>query len=182
MGNATEMLNIASSAGSAVQDFGLLGSSPLMPGQTRTAVIDIDPGKDYFSFAAMLGKTNDGFIGESVSSQGLRLFNGNVALGFSVNIYGARAWDAGTEMNTQNAADLAFLGGSGNPGEDPGMNHIRVHESVISGRGDSFGQMPDWNVDTQLSTLTVLPVPEPATIAVLGLGAAALLRRRRTRS
>jgi hypothetical protein len=178
-GNTAPMIGIANAAGSAVQAFGVLGSSPLGPGETRTAMIDIDPGKDFFSFAMMLGKTNDGFLGESVSSQGLRLFSGNVPLGFSVNLYGARAWDAGTEKNTQNAADLGFLGGMGNPAEDPGMDHIRVHGSVIPGVGDSWQQMPDWDTNTRLSTLTVLPVPEPATMAVLGLGVAALLRRRR---
>lgn len=177
-GNTAPMLAIAGAAGPAVQDFGVLGGGPLMPGNTLMTMIDIDPGRDYFSFATMLGQTNDGFLGESVSSMGLRLFNGNVPLGFSVNIYGARAWDAGTEKNTQNAADLGFLGGMGSPAEDFGFTTVRVHDSIVPGVGDSWQLMPDWTNDTRLATVTLVPVPEPATMAALGLGVAALLRRR----
>lgn len=179
-GNVTPMFNIATAAGSSVQAFGALGPGPLMPGLSRSAMIDVNPGADYFSFATMLGMSNDGFLGESVSSMGLRLFGGNTPLGFSVNVYGARAWDAGTEDNTQNAADIGALGGSGSP-TDP-LSFIRVHETIVPGRGDSFGQLPDWQTDTRLMTLTVLPVPEPGTMIALGLGAAALLRRMRKAS
>lgn len=176
-GNTAPMESIATAAGADVQAFGVLTGGPLAPGLSRSGMIDVDPGDDYFSFAMMLGKTNDGFLGESVSSMGLRLFNGNVPLGFSVNIYGARAWDAGTELNTQNAADLGFLGGSGNPADNNAM--IRVHGTVIPNVGDSWDQMPDWALDTRLATVTVLPVPEPATFAVLAIGAMMLRRRSR---
>lgn len=176
-GDAANMQAIAAAAGAAVQSHGVFSGGPLMPGNTRTMNISANPSHGYFSFASMLGMTNDGFIGESVSSMGLNLFLGSTPTGFSVNIYGARAWDAGTEENTQNMADLAALGGSGNP-MDPN-NAIRVHETIVPGRGDSWQQLPDWNTDTRLATVTVLPVPEPATIAVLALGAGLIARRKR---
>lgn len=176
-GNVMPMFGIATSAGASVQAFGALGPGPLMPGLTRTAVINVNPGADYFSFATMLGMTNDGFLGESVSSMGLRLFGQSTPLGFSVNIYGARAWDAGTEDNTQNAADLGALGGSGSPLDPASM--IRVHDTIVPGRGDSHALLPDWQSDTRLMTLTVLPVPEPGTLIALALGSLALLRRAR---
>lgn len=178
-GNTAPMLGIAAAAGSDVQAYGVLTGGPLMPGLTRTAIIDVNPGDDFFSFAMMLGQTNDGFLGESVSSMGLRLFSGNTPLGFSVNIYGARAWDAGTELNTQNASDLGFLGGAGNPGESAGQNVVRVHSTIIPNVGDSWAQMPDWNSNTRLSTVTVVPVPEPASLLAIGLGAIALLKRKK---
>lgn len=175
-GDATVLANSASTS-SDVQASGVLGGSPLMPGQSRTVRFDADDMHSYFSFASMLGMTNDGFIGESVSSMGLRLFTGNIATGFSVNIYGARAWDAGTEDNTQSSSDIGAFGGSGNPA-DP-LSLIRVHETIVPGRGDVAGQLPDWSLDTRLATVTVLPVPEPATMTALALGAAAVLRRRK---
>ncbi|MBL8048701.1 MAG: spondin domain-containing protein [Chthonomonas sp.] len=179
-GNVNPMLNIAAAAGSNVQLYGVLAGGPLMPGLTRSATINVNSGSDYFSFATMLGMTNDGFLGEGVSSMGLRLFGGNTPLGFSVNVYGARAWDAGTEANTQNAADLGALGGSGNPAEAAGFNRIRVHESIVPGRGDSFASLPDWTSNTRLMTLTVLPVPEPSGLVFLGVaGIGMMLRRKR---
>lgn len=173
-GDTSSMNDIAMAAGSAVSTYGMIGSSPLGPGGTRTMMFETDAAHPYFSFAAMLGKTNDGFIGESVSSMGWDVFSGDMSL----DIFGARAWDAGTELNTQNAADLGFLGGSGNPA-DTDSNLIRVHGGIIPNVGDSWDQMPAWQQDTLLSTVTVNAVPEPATMSVLALGALALLKRRK---
>jgi len=175
-GNGT-ILDGNAAASSDVVAHGILGSSPLAPGNSRTVTFNTDSSHGIFSFAAMLGKTNDGFIGESASSMGLNLFSGSTPLGFSVNIYGTRAWDAGTELNTQNAADLGFLGGSGNPADT--NSFIRVHGGIVPGVGDSWAQQPAWTDQTNLATVTIRPVPEPATYAALGLGVTAVLRRRR---
>ncbi|MBX3120431.1 MAG: spondin domain-containing protein [Fimbriimonadaceae bacterium] len=180
-GNTAEMLNITNAAGGAVGAFGVIGMSPLGPGDTRMMSFSTDMSHGFFSFATMLGKTNDGFLGESFSSMGLSLFSGSNPVGFDLTITGARAWDAGTELNTQNAADLAFLGGNGNPAENSGDDHIRVHAGIINGVGDSWDQMPAWSQNTDLLRVQVTPVPEPASMAVLGLGALALIRKRRNR-
>jgi len=154
-GDTSSMLDIATAAGSHSGTFGVLGAAPLGPGGERSLVFNTTSAHGYFSFAAMLGKTNDGFIGESFSSQGLNLYSGSTP------------------------TDLGFLGGSGNPAETGGNDHIRVHAGVINGVGDSWDQMPAWSTDTELARITVTPVPEPATMAALGMGALALLRRRR---
>jgi hypothetical protein len=39
--------------------------------------------------------------------------------------------------------------------------------------------MPDWDLNTSLARVTVTPVPEPGTMAALGVAAAALVRRKR---
>lgn len=176
-GDTTAMLAIAAGAGSAVGTYGVLGASPLAPGPAYTTTFTADAAHPYFSFAAMLGKTNDGFIGEGVSSLGLRLDGGDLDL----TVLGSRAWDAGTELNTQSAADLAFLGGSGNPQEDPANALVRVHGGVIDGLGE-FAQMPAWQLSTSLARIQVQAVPEPASFAALGVGALALLRRRGRRN
>lgn len=178
-GSTTAMLAIAGAAGSSVGSFGVLTPGPLMPGNTRSGVFEATSSHGYFSFASMLGMTNDGWIGEGVSSMGLMLYDaGNNPTGFTLQIFGNRAWDAGTELNTQDAADLAALGGSGNPADNPDV--IRVHESILPNVGDSWDQLPDWETSTLLSTIEVEVVPEPMTMSILGLGALALLRKKRS--
>lgn len=173
-GNTTAMTGIAAAAGGAVGTYGVLGASPLAPGDSRTTTFSTDAAHPYFSFAAMLGKTNDGFIGESMSSMGLMLSSTPIDL----TITGARAWDAGTELNTQNAADLGFLGGSGNPAEMAGDDHVRVHNGVIAGFGDSWAAMPAWSSTTPLARIQVEAVPEPGTIFALAAGTFMLIKRR----
>jgi hypothetical protein len=176
-GNTAPITGLATAAGSDVAAFGTLPGGPITMGQTNSALFTTDEAHGWFSFAAMLGQTNDGFIGESVTSSDLFLFAGGEPRGFSMLITGLRAWDAGTEANTQNAADLGFLGGSGNPA-DPN-HHIRIHDSIIQGVGDSYQLQPDWNLNTNLARVTVESVPEPTSFALIGLGVAALIKKRR---
>ena len=176
-GDTTAMLAIAAGAGSAIGTYGVLGGAPLAPGLTYTTTFSADAAHPYFSFASMLGKTNDGFIGEGVSSMGLRLDGGDLDL----TVLGSRAWDAGTELNTQSVDDLAFLGGAGNPQEASTDAFVRVHGGVIDGLGE-FAQMPAWQLSTSLARIQVQAVPEPSSLAALALGGVALLRRRSRRN
>lgn len=176
-GNTAPMMAIAGAAGSSVSAFGTLPGGPITMGQSSTSTFTTDAAHGWFSFAAMLGQTNDGFIGESVSTSGLFLFSGGQPQSFSMTISGLRAWDAGTEENTQNAADLGFLGGMGNPADS--NNLIRIHDSIIPNVGDSWALQPDWNLDTNLARVTVESVPEPTSVALLGIGIAALIKKRR---
>lgn len=180
-GNAATQMDIAA-ASMDVGTYGLVGASPLLPGLTRTISFSTDAAHPYFSFAAMLGRTNDGFIGESVNSMGLKLFDGVLAKGFELNVLGSRAWDAGTERNTQNLVDLNTLGGTLNPQEVAGEDFVRVHAGIIAGLGDGWQQLPNWTTSTQLAHISVQAVPEPASMAVLALGALGLLRRRGRRN
>lgn len=176
-GDTAPMSAIATAAGSDVFAFGTLAGGPLMPGNMQTGMFTTDLGHGFFSFAAMLGQTNDGFIGESYSTSGLSLFSLGQPQGFSMLITGLRAWDAGTELNSQNSADLGFLGGSGNPADS--NQDIRIHDSIVPGVGNSWQQMPDWDLSTPLVRVTLTPVPEPATMVALGLAAVAVLRKKR---
>jgi hypothetical protein len=178
-GNTTALEAIIASGGSDVAAWGKT-SGPIAPSTTRTFMITADPTRPFFSFATMLGRTNDGWLGISIGDEAINLFSGLAPVGGVYLAKGADAWDAGTELNTQNAVDLGFLGGSGNPADS--NNLIRRHAGIISGVGDSWSQMPAWTQDQDLARISVTPVPEPATMAALGLGAAALLRRRRKQS
>ncbi len=173
-GATADMLAITNAAGSAVGGYGVVGTSPLLTGVTRTQLFDTDAAHSMFSFACMLGKTNDGFIGESVSSMGLSLLNG--PLDFIV--LGSRAWDAGTELNTQNAADLGFKGGFGNPQEAEADRHVRFHAGIQSGFGDSWQDMPAWSASSSVAHLRVEAVPEPGSLVAIAAGLGFIIRRR----
>ena len=176
-GNTSAMESIVASAGSDVGGWGKVSGGPIAPGQTRFFTIETDSDHPWFSFAAMLGKTNDGWIGIGAGDGALNLYSGTTPFGGVYLAKGADAWDAGTEQNTQDAADLGFLGGSGNPADS--NNLIRHHSGVVPNFGDSWSQMPAWTGGQDLARVTVAPVPEPASLAVLGIGAIALIRRRR---
>lgn len=183
MGDTSGLVSSASSADpSSLAAYGVLGSGPIGPGQSESVLFTADSDHPYFSFAAMLGKTNDGFIGESVNSMGLMLFNGTNPNSFTYTVTGARAWDAGTEANTQNAADLAFRGGSGNPAEDPSMAFIHVHPGIIAGVGDSWQLMPNWTQKDNLAQISVQSVPEPSSLLGLASIAVGLFVRKAKKS
>jgi hypothetical protein len=178
-GDATLMTQIAAMAGSDVASYGVLGATPLAPGEERSFEFSADADRRYFSFASMLGLTNDGFIGESVNTMAIDMYVGETPMGFTYTVFGSRSWDAGTELNTQDATDLVAFGGTGSPNEMIGMTHVRVHGGIIAGIGDSWTELPNWNFATPLARLEVTPTPEPATILALSLGAVALWSRKR---
>lgn len=185
-GDTSTELAYAGAAGSHVGAYGRVGSAPIGTGGTASLLFNVDASHPYFSFAAMLGKTNDGFIGESITSADLSLFNGSTAKSFTYEVYGLRAWDAGTEYNSQNAADLGFLGGQGNPVDTEGTT-IRHHLGIIGGRGDSVSLLPTWDpgnfntgeLGTHLATITVQAVPEPSPFILVGIGLVGILQGRR---
>lgn len=71
---------------------------PVMPGQTVKFRITAPEGNDYLSFASMLICTNDGFTG--LDAVKLPKYVGQEAG------YGLRGYDAGTEINTEDFADI----------------------------------------------------------------------------
>lgn len=142
-------------------------SAPLPQQESVSVVVQADASHRLLSFASMLGWTNDGFIG--VNGLDLSTITGTV----TINLFG---YDAGSERNNEANGFLGALG-LGNARDLEGgviTNHLGI-------RGDSNAPAA-WNwLPGAAASLTITPVPEPGTWALMlagGLPLLGLVRRR----
>lgn len=168
---------MAGQAAGDILDWLVIAGGPIMPGQSRTVTIEATMSHRWFQYASMLGMSNDAFIGSGlgVGDQQINLFQNGVPNSFDFTLSFLDAWDAGTEVNTELAE---HLGAFGNPGVGPTENGVirAPHDGL---RGD--GAIPssfNW-YGGDIARIRITPVPEPATIAGLAVGALAMMRRRR---
>jgi hypothetical protein len=171
----------------AMADAGLLGGTvmdysvaspggPIMPGESAMVSLNAQMSHRWLSFASMLGVTNDAFIGSAVGLGDFQidLFQGGSPLFGTFTLSFLNVWDAGTEVNTESAEHISALGAM--PGAGPRENGvIHAPHFGILGIGD-VPQGLNW-YGGDVAQITI--VPEPATLAALGLGALALVRRRK---
>lgn len=162
----------------------LNGLGPIAPGATTSKIVSLDlmdMKSHYFTFASMVIPSNDAFIGNENSRAHRIISDSNVFVGADFIVLGSRVRDAGTEVNDEIPAHTAFLGQMDpNTGVDEnGVVHF--HPGFIPG-GNILTAFPgaDFTQPSyQVARITVTAVPEPASMIVLGLGALALVRRRR---
>jgi hypothetical protein len=121
---------------------------PLLAGDELTFEITSAPGKRYFSFAAMLICTNDGFTG--IDSYPLPRQVGEEI------VFGTNGYDGGTEINTEDFADIvppcqALVGVmSDDPGtgvSNPALaeNGSIRHHAGVEGGVDLVPSIHGWN-------------------------------------
>ncbi|MEL7155753.1 MAG: spondin domain-containing protein [Actinomycetota bacterium] len=142
-----ELLAAVDDAGNGVSGVG--AEAPIGPGASAT--FDFTTDERRFSLVAMVVCTNDGFAG--LDSVRLPRRDGQT------RIYRARAYDAGTELNTEMRADLVPVGACG-PGDGTGMSNpelaengvIRPHRSLL-GVGDLDPAL-DWTGPVAEVTIT----------------------------
>jgi hypothetical protein len=158
---------------------------PIAPGARTEKTATINLNGRFFSYASMVIPSNDAFIG---NDDAIDLYNGDGDfVGADFIVYGRTVWDAGTEVNDEIPENTAFFGqASPNTGVLQG-GVVDLHPGFLPvGSGgildDDMFAAADFTADGyQVARITVEAVPEPTTLAALGLGALALMRRRQTR-
>jgi hypothetical protein len=106
---------------------------PTPPGGAATADIYAPRQARYLSAAAMLGITDDAFYA---------VRNVRLPVVGSIKVE-ADAYDAGTEVNTETAADVAGLGGAGSVDEN-GFIHVHPGVHGVGGAGGLDPAVHDW--------------------------------------
>lgn len=186
-GNRVPLVNaLTPLVGGSVADLVTPLSSPLLPGNSVSILINADAAHPFLSSAWMLGRTNDTFSG---------LNSINLLSIVGTQTFDLAALDAGTEVNTELATDLIAFGGSGHVAENgvvhlsPGIRGI----DHLDGNGDGVdvnGLRTDipaawrWDINSPVARVTITSVPEPGVVALLfGMAVpAGLLAVRRRRA
>ncbi|MGD8454080.1 MAG: spondin domain-containing protein [Phycisphaerae bacterium] len=167
-GDTGPMVTLA--GGSAdVLDFGV--GDFLAPGESTSVTVMADMDHPYLSLAAMLAMTNDGFIGLAYGDDALNLYRAGMPQSYDFTISYLDVWDAGSELNTELAADVPGLGGSGSPDENGVIT--RPHQGIL-GVGDVPMSFDFFGHDVA----RIMVVPEPAALSLLAVGALLVFRRR----
>ncbi len=150
-GNRDPMVMMLKKAGKHILSLETPLMSPLMPAQSVTVRVKVDTAHPYLSSAWMLGRTNDGFSGQTM----IDLMK--VSAPITYNLYGL---DAGTEVNNEKAGFLPALG-KGNQ-RDPEDLPISIHEG-ITGKADA-PLMWNWSTNsmaagqTPVAKVTITPI------------------------
>lgn len=180
------------------------GPPPIAPGESVAQVFTVadDGSNSFFSYAAMVLPSNDYFLANgNPNAHDLSTLLGGAALGTEITFFiGTTVNDAGTEVNdfSTSAANGLFpqLGlGPGQGGPNIGADENGVVTNVDGIPFAGFLNSPsdlDTNPDAALidfnradlyangiAQVTITVVPEPGSLALLGLGGLTLMRRRR---
>ncbi|VAV95822.1 hypothetical protein MNBD_ACTINO01-106 [hydrothermal vent metagenome] len=121
-------------ANSAVVASTVIGAAPLAPGTSASATIEVTGRVTRFSLAAMLVCTNDGFGGIDGKKLPTRIGD--------ERHYNARAYDAGTEINTENFSDLVPPC-DGDPTTGTGMSNPDLAEGATVQHHHGIGGVGD---------------------------------------
>ncbi len=158
-------------------------AGPLLPGASASALFTVDSTMNrYFTFGSMVVPSNDYFIGNDSPMQ-YQLFDGAGNLAITTIMQDAGdIWDAGSEVDGPFGA--AFLVGSSNDDRIPEngvVNFDFADLSIFNGLTTAAG----YTFNSQLTANTAVyrisfeVVPAPSSLALLGLGGLAAMRRRR---
>lgn len=153
--------------------------NPFLPGESNSAVISVDSSNRFFTFGTMIVPSNDHFLGNA-NPLAFEVFDiaGNLILNeFTENA--SRIWDAGSE--TENPLNAAFLkvGTNANRENENGVVTFNFSDlSAFHGLETAPGYIFNSGLlasDTPVLRVSFAVVPEPASVALAGLGALGLI-------
>lgn len=152
---------------------------PFLPGQSNSAIINVDPGNRYFTFGTMVVPSNDHFLGNA-NPLAFEVFDagGNLILG-EITENANRIWDAGSE--TENPLNAAFLtvGTNANRENENGVVEFNFLDlAAFNGLQTAPGYIFNSSLlasDTPVLRVSFAVVPEPASVALAGLSALGLI-------
>ncbi|MDZ4655950.1 MAG: spondin domain-containing protein [Bythopirellula sp.] len=156
---------------------------PILPGETSSAIFDIDPTNRFFTFGTMVVPSNDHFLGNA-NPTAFEVFdtNGDLIL-TSITEDASRIWDAGSE--TENPANAAFLvGGVNAQREDENLpvTFNFADLSAFNGLTTAAGYIFDSSLlsaNTPVLRVSFETVPEPGSLLLMlgGLAGVGFTRR-----
>jgi len=176
-GNNTGVLSLASLSASVFDYTGATGGI-LHQGDSGMALIDADPVHQWLTFMAMMGVSNDGFIGGTTGDSPISLFSGNSPLSGTYIIMPADVWDAGTEVNDELATSVGAFGAGPTDGVDENGVITKPHPGILG-----IGVIPisfNWT-GGPVARINIDPVPEPSTFLLLGFGLVCFLGLRKVK-
>lgn len=169
--------------GSVVGTSGNAGP-PFTPGETGSALIDVDASiNQFFTFGTMVVPSTDFFLGnDSPTEHQVFDASGNLLID-SIVLTASDIWDAGSE--TEDPANAAFLvvGTNAQRVDEDGVVHFNFSElSAYDGLETAEGYTFDSSLlsaGTGVLRISFEVIPEPTTIALVGMGVLGLCGMRR---
>jgi hypothetical protein len=181
---ASNLMSFQASSQSTTLFGDTTGPPPFDPGEVNSTTVDVDVANQRFlNFASMVIPSNDAFFGNDAA---LELFDASGAFigPQTIEITAGMIYDAGTEVNDIDGGAAFSANGGTSADEDNPIALINLDDlNDFIGSETAAGTFitEALTADSVVARINISAVPEPGSMAVLGLvGLAGLIRRKRS--